>query len=140
MGEIKAKIKLTNNDDLVKLALGIITEREVRSVEVDGLIDTGATLLNLPEELVEKLGLTRSGHIQVRYANNARELRPRAGVVQLELLGRDGPFDCVVGPPGSPILVGQIILETLDLIADCTTGTLKYAHEEGIVYSAMGIK
>ena len=32
--------------------------------------------------------------------------------------------DCVVGPPLSEPLIGQIILEALDLIADCTNRTL----------------
>ena len=33
-------------------------------------------------------------------------------------------MDCVVGPPLSEALVGQVVLETLDLIADCTNRTL----------------
>ena len=32
--------------------------------------------------------------------------------------------DCVVGPPLSEPLIGQIVLEALDLIADCTNRTL----------------
>ena len=137
MGEVREKIKLTNNDDIIELRKGRITKEQVRAIEIDGVIDTGATLLNLPEEIVKELGLTISGYIQIAYANNARELRPRAETIRLELLGRDGRFDCVVGPLGSPVLIGQIVLETLDLIVDCTTGEVKPAHEEGIVYSAM---
>ena len=33
-------------------------------------------------------------------------------------------MDCVVGPPLSEALVGQVVLESLDLIADCTNQTL----------------
>ena len=32
--------------------------------------------------------------------------------------------NCVVGPPPSEPLIGQVVLETLDLIADCTNRTL----------------
>ena len=32
--------------------------------------------------------------------------------------------DCVVGPPLSEPLIGQIVLEALDLVADCTNRTL----------------
>ncbi len=32
--------------------------------------------------------------------------------------------DCVVGPPLSEALIGQIVLEALDLVADCTNRTL----------------
>ncbi len=137
MGEIRLKVKLTNYRDYLKFTDGSISAEQVRSAEVDAVIDTGATLLNLPEELVEELGLIPSGFIQISYANNAKEVRPKARGVKLELLGRDGLFDCVVGPRGSEVLIGQIVLETLDLIADCTTGEVKPAHEEGIIYMAM---
>jgi len=32
--------------------------------------------------------------------------------------------DCVVGPPLSEPLIGQVVLEALDLIADCRNRTL----------------
>ena len=32
--------------------------------------------------------------------------------------------DCVVGPPVSEPLVGQTVMEALDLVADCTKRTL----------------
>ena len=136
MGEIRTKIKLTNNDDLLELKKGRITEEQVRAVEIEGIIDTGATLLNIPEEIADKLGLSREGFIQITSANNAREIRPKGRGVNLEIAGRNDVFSCVIGPPCSPLLVGQIVLETLDLIADCTTKTVKPAHEEGIIYSA----
>ena len=33
-------------------------------------------------------------------------------------------MNCVVGPPLSEALIGQVVLDTLDLIADCTNRTL----------------
>ena len=32
--------------------------------------------------------------------------------------------DCIVGPPLSEPLIGQIVMEALDLVADCTNRTL----------------
>lgn len=32
--------------------------------------------------------------------------------------------DCIVGPPLSEPLIGQIVLEALDLVTDCTNRTL----------------
>ena len=37
---------------------------------------------------------------------------------------RSMSMDCVVGPPLSEPLLGQVVLETLDLIADCTNRAL----------------
>ena len=36
-------------------------------------------------------------------------------------------IDCVVGPPRSEPLIGQVVLDSLDLIADCRTQTLAAA-------------
>ena len=44
--------------------------------------------------------------------------------VTVRIGDRSTRTDCVVGPPSTEVLVGQIILEALDLIADCTNGTL----------------
>ena len=32
--------------------------------------------------------------------------------------------DCIIGPPSSEPLIGQIVLEALDLVADCTNRTV----------------
>ena len=38
-----------------------------------------------------------------------------------------------MGPAGSQVLIGQIVLEALDLIADCSNRTLAPRHAEGPV-------
>ena len=47
-----------------------------------------------------------------------------AGPVTLQIGDRFMTIDCIVGPPFSETLVGQVVLETLDLIADCRQQTL----------------
>ena len=41
-----------------------------------------------------------------------------AGPVTVRIGDRSMRTDCLVGPPGSEVLIGQVVLETLDLIAD----------------------
>ena len=41
--------------------------------------------------------------------------------------------EAIVGPAGSEILIGQLVLEALDLIADCRNRTLAPRHPEGPV-------
>ena len=135
--EVREKVKLTNNDDLVSLRKGLIGKREVRTVVVDALIDSGASVLLMPQEIVQQLGLDIKEKVWVTLADNKRKKFPKTGTVELELQGRRDSFSCLVLPKGSTPLVGQIVLETLDFIVDCTTGTIKPAHKEGIVYSAM---
>jgi hypothetical protein len=54
MGRVMTKIKLTNNTDSDLAAAGAISIESVRSVEIEALVDTGATMLALPAECCPK--------------------------------------------------------------------------------------
>ncbi len=40
---------------------------------MEAVIDTGATMVVLPEDIVEELGLRKMREVKVRYANNKAE-------------------------------------------------------------------
>ncbi|AMM40006.1 hypothetical protein HS1_000200 [Candidatus Desulfofervidus auxilii] len=67
MGKVTVKAKIRNFLDEGMAQKGIIPPEEIRETEVEGLVDFGATLLTLPEEMVEKLGLTLGREIEVSY-------------------------------------------------------------------------
>jgi clan AA aspartic protease len=118
MGKVMNIIKLTSYDDLVLVEAGHLAEGGVRSVEVEGLVDTGATTLVIPEELQHKLGLKERERRKVRYANGqVAEIAQVSGLV-LEILGRRMHIDALVQPDLAQPLIGQIVLEALDLIVD----------------------
>ena len=75
------------------------------------------------------LGLPRRRTVTVRYANDQREERPVAEALSVRIGDRTMTTDCIVGPPASEPLIGQIVLERLDLIADCATKTLSARPE-----------
>ena len=112
MGKVVEKVKLTS-----------LFEPE-KSVEVDAIIDTGATMLVLPQDVIKELGLRKIGERRVRYANNQIQIKSVYRGVILELKGRDGIFDVLGEVEGSEPLVGQIVLEALDLIVDPITKTV----------------
>jgi predicted aspartyl protease len=112
MGKIIEKVRLQSLFD------------PARSIEVDALIDTDATMFVLPQDLVDKLELRKIREVIVKYANNqTRERSVYAGLVA-ELKGRIGNFEAVAEVPGSEPLVGQIVLEALDLVIDPGRRTL----------------
>lgn len=82
------------------------------------LVDTGATLLVLPEDMVDALGLRRMGN------DERKEQRDLAGVLAVRVGDRSMETRCVVGPPGSEPLLGHVILEVLDLVVDSRQGKL----------------
>ena len=99
-------------------------EADIRRSTVDGIVDTGAVTLVLPQNVVERLGLEQQGTAFVTYADERRDERPLAGPVTVRIGNRAMVTNCVVGPPLSEPLIGQVVLETLDLLADCTNRTL----------------
>ena len=107
MGKVVEKVKLTS-----------LFEPE-KSVEVEAVIDTGATMVVLPKDIVEELGLGKMREEKVRYANNKVETKPIYGV-NIELKGRSANLDVLVEEKDSQPLIGQVLLELLDLIVDKT--------------------
>jgi len=112
MGKVIEKVKLTSLFEPKK------------SVEADAVIDTGATMVVLPEDIVDALGLRKVREVKVRYANNKVETRPIYGVVTIELKGRSANLDVLVEEKGSQPLIGQVLLELLDLIVEPKTRKL----------------
>ena len=124
MGEIVVDAELENPIDRGVFERGYGKESDIRRTSVKAVVDTGAVMLMLPQNVVERLGAALSGTVIVTYADERREERPTAGPFTLRLCNRSMPLDCVVGPPLSEPLIGQIVLERLDLIADCTNRIL----------------
>jgi predicted aspartyl protease len=75
-------------------------------------------MLVLPMAVVRKLRLHKSHQVGVRYANGRVESKGVYGVVTAELRGRSGHFDVLAEENGTQPLIGQIVLEQLDLIID----------------------
>ena len=124
MGEIHANVALENPGDRNHFRRGYGQESDVRRSTVDAIVDTGAVMLVLPQNVVERLGLDQQGTVVVTHADERKEERPLAGPVTVRIGNRSLNTDCIVGPPLSEPLIGQIVLEAMDLIADCTNHTL----------------
>ena len=119
MGEIAVSAKLENAGDRVAFEQGYHDESSIRSTAVTGIVDTGAVTLVLPQNVVERLDLKTRRTVVVTYADDRKEERPVAGPLTIEVCDRFMSTDCIVGPPLSEPLIGQVVLESLDLIADC---------------------
>ncbi len=124
MGEISVDFELENPIDCGILERGLGEQSSVRRTRVQGIVNTGAIMLVLPQNVVERLGLQIQATVVVRDADDRREERPMAGPVTVRIGDRSTRTDCVVGPLLSEVLIGQVILEALDLIADSTNRTL----------------
>jgi clan AA aspartic protease len=112
VGKVIEKIKITSLLEPIK------------SMEVEAVVDTGATMVVLPQDIVDRLGLNKIREVNVKYANNRTESKTIYGVVTLEVKGRTGNFDVLAEAENSQPLIGQVVLEILDLVVDPRTRTL----------------
>ncbi|MDX2243300.1 MAG: hypothetical protein NW224_21680 [Leptolyngbyaceae cyanobacterium bins.302] len=117
MGAIRVSVKLTNEIDEALVSRGSLAPRHLRTVEALGLVDTGALTLVIPPHRVEQLRLRIRGQQIARYANGYEEAIGVTEPVIVEVAGRSTVDEALV--VGDEILIGQVILEKLDLLADC---------------------
>src|SRR5438093_2325950 len=73
LGEVRLMVKITNSADLSLVHGKLLSTKEVRSLEADAMVDTGAVSLVLPSLVVERLGLARRFRQVVEYADGRRE-------------------------------------------------------------------
>ena len=117
MGEVKVKIKLTNNVDDVMARRGLLPKEQVRSIEIEGIVDTGAVSLTMPSHVVERLGLARKYKQVAQYADGRLEEVDVTEPVTIEIMNRQTDENALV--LGDEILIGQTVLEKTDLLVDC---------------------
>ncbi len=92
VGRFSVEIEIANNDDLALVRRGLLPAGQVRSETIQGVVDSGATRLVLPEDAVKRLGLPLGNPVNVRHADGRRARRCAVKGVFLKLLGRDGIF------------------------------------------------
>jgi predicted aspartyl protease len=117
MGQVTVRIHLTHPLDSYLAAAGRMPPDEVRVAEVDGVVDTAATLMVLPGEVCTRLGLQSHGTRNVRYANGATAKIAWTSV-RLRILGREMLCDALIEEARTTALIGQIPLEELDFVVD----------------------
>ncbi len=61
---------------------GDIPQEQVRSIDLPGVVDSGAVQLFLPESICRQLGLRHAGEAGVRYADGRTAARETVSGVQ----------------------------------------------------------
>jgi clan AA aspartic protease len=117
MGEVRVKTKLTNAVDEELSRRGLLSAAQIRTYEADAVVDTGAVRTILPIHVVQKLGLSERGKRIAEYADGRKDAVGVTSPVIIELEGRDTLEEALI--LGDEVLIGQTVLEKLDLFVDC---------------------
>ena len=118
MGRVLTAATIENLSDLYDTEKGRISADEARRVVIDdALVDTGATLLSLPSQLIRQLGLKKTGTKRVTSSTGGGEA-DMYSAVRLTIMDRSCTMDVMEVPDDVPVLIGQIPLEHLDLVID----------------------
>ena len=87
-----------------------LPQANVRWTRVKAAADAGAVMPALPEDVVERPGVSVAGRV--------------AGPMTAHIGDRSMRTNCIVEPAGAPPLLDRVILTQLDLAADCVKQTL----------------
>ena len=117
MGEVRAKVKLTNPFDELRARHGEIPADRIRSYEADAMVDSGAVRTIIPAAVFDRLGVERQRTAVAEYAGGRKDAVRLTDGLRIEILGRDTFDEALV--LGDEVLIGQTVLEKLDLWIDC---------------------
>jgi aspartyl protease family protein len=110
MGHVWVRVKIGDPD-------------KKRVVEVDALVDTGATLTVIPRRLADKLGLKVTGKATALTAGGKVEIERTR--IWIELEGKEEVVPAAISDIIDKVLIGVTTLEILGLQVDPVTGKLK---------------
>lgn len=118
MGRIITTLIITNRGDQVLAERGLMPRDDVRTITLENvLVDTGATTLCLPANVIAKLGLTLLKEVDVATATGFSKARIFEDA-KITLGEREGTFECLELPGGTEPLLGVIPLEALGIELD----------------------
>lgn len=122
MGEVRVKVKLTNAFDESLARRGTIEADEIRGYEADALIDTGAVSSVVTSNVMNQLGVLAVGSRVAEYADGRNDVVDLTEPITFNIMGRTTTEGAMV--LGDEVIIGQTILEVLDLLVDCNNRKL----------------
>ena len=124
MDELRVSVELENYDDWSFVSHGWEPQLLVRRAVAEVLVAPETSMLVLPRDLVDLLGLETTDRCMVEHADGKREEANLTTLVRLTVAGRTAEVPAIVMPNGAEPTLGQVPLSILDLHADYATQRL----------------
>lgn len=111
MGTFRESIRLAN------------LRQPKETLDVEALVDTGATYSWVPEELLKRLGIKPQETRALKIASG-KVIRRKLGWASVRVRGKTAPTPVLFGDKGSEVLLGAVTLEELGFSVDPIHRTL----------------
>jgi clan AA aspartic protease len=116
MGLVHADIQLINGADLIRLEDGTISKEKVRSVFVNMLVDSGAYMMAINQEIKAQLGLKTKSTRTAQLADGQEIEIDIVGPIEVRFANRDCSVNAMVLPGATEPLLGAIPMEEMDVL------------------------
>lgn len=118
MGLVFADIELISGDDLAFFRRGQLQEDQIHRCTVQAMVDSGATMLAIPEFVKKQLDLYPVREIEAELADGSTPAFEVVGPVMVRFENRSTTVEAVVVPHSRTILLGAIPMEGMDVLID----------------------
>ena len=116
MGLVYAEITLINGEDLILANRNIIGKDEIRQMNVNMLVDSGAYMLAINETIQEQLQFPIIEKRKAQMANGSIEEYDVVGPVEVRFKNRQSTCRALVLPGDNEPLFGAIPMEDMDVL------------------------
>ena len=118
MGLVYAEIDLLNGGDVYLQRKKLVDEKEVKKVTINALVDSGAYMVTINENVRAQLDLPFIEKQFGRLADETLLELDVVGPVEVRFENRRTTVDAIVLPGNSEILLGSIPMDDMDVLID----------------------
>jgi clan AA aspartic protease len=116
MGLVHAELTLTNAGDISLFEGGYIAETEIRKVNCIALVDSGAIMMAINENLKIQLGLKVRDIRPAQLADGTVKDLEIVGPIEIRFKNRLSTTNAMVLPGNQEVLLGAIPMEEMDVL------------------------
>ncbi len=118
MGLVYAEIDLISIDDIVLSRRGFLDKDKIKQVTINALVDSGAYMLTINENVRAQLDLPLIEKQFGRLADETLLELDVVGPVEVRFENRRTTVDAIVLPGNTEVLLGSIPMEDMDVLID----------------------
>jgi clan AA aspartic protease len=118
MGLVYAEIDLLNGGDVYLQRKKLVDEKEVKKVTINALVDSGAYMLTINENVRAQLDLPFIEKQFGRLADETLLELDVVGPVEVRFENRSTTVRAIVLPGNAEVLLGSIPMEDMDVLID----------------------